>query len=79
MTNTYELRNKFFLENYNIAITREDFERNFSDNWHFRIIGFLRNQSHHVLFLMRLIVRSNSPLSSHSARKNCSSIGTVQE
>ena len=32
-----------------------------------------------LVFLTRLIVRSNSPLSSHSARKNCSSIGTVQE
>ena len=27
-----------------------------------------------LVFLTRLIVRSNSPLSSHSARKNCSSI-----
>ncbi len=30
MTNTYELRYKFFLEDYNTAITREDFERNFT-------------------------------------------------
>ena len=26
MTNAYELRNHFFLEDYNTAITREDFE-----------------------------------------------------
>ena len=30
MTNTYELRNRFFLEDHNTAITREDFERNFT-------------------------------------------------
>ena len=30
MTNTYELRNRFFLEDYNTAITREDFDRNFT-------------------------------------------------
>ena len=40
-----------------------------------------RSHLNHIflVFLTRLIVRSNSPLSSHSARKNCSSIGTVQE
>ena len=31
MTNAYELRNHFFLEDYNTAILREDFERFFRD------------------------------------------------
>ena len=30
MTNAYELRNHFFLEDYNTAITREDFENFFT-------------------------------------------------
>ncbi len=30
MTNAYELRNHFFLEDYNTAILREDFERHFT-------------------------------------------------
>ena len=30
MTNTYALRNHFFLEDYNTAILREDFERFFT-------------------------------------------------
>ena len=30
MTNAYELRNHFFLEDYNTAITREDFESFFT-------------------------------------------------
>ncbi len=30
MTNTYELRYKFFLEDYSTAITHEDFKRNFT-------------------------------------------------
>ena len=30
MTNAYELRNYFFLEDYNTAITREDFEAHFT-------------------------------------------------
>ena len=30
MTNTYELRYQFFLEDYNTAITREDFENFFT-------------------------------------------------
>ena len=30
MTNAYELRNHFFLEDYNTAITREDFETFFT-------------------------------------------------
>jgi hypothetical protein len=30
MTNVYELRNHFFLEDYNTAILREDFERHFT-------------------------------------------------
>ena len=30
MTNAYELRNHFFLEDYNTAITREDFDRFFT-------------------------------------------------
>ena len=30
MTNTYELRNKFFLVDYKTAITREDFEHFFT-------------------------------------------------
>ena len=30
MTNAYELRNYFFLEDYNTAITREDFDRFFT-------------------------------------------------
>ena len=30
MTNAYELRNYFFLEDYNTAILREDFERFFT-------------------------------------------------
>ena len=30
MTNAYELRNNFFLEDYNTAITREDFDRFFT-------------------------------------------------
>ena len=30
MTNTFELRYKFFLVDYNTAITHEDFERNFT-------------------------------------------------
>ena len=32
-----------------------------------------------VFLRILLIVRSNSPLSNHSARKNCSSIGAVHE
>ena len=30
MTNAYELRTHFFLEDYNTAITREDFEKHFT-------------------------------------------------
>ena len=30
MTNAYELRNQFFLEDYNTAITREDFDTFFT-------------------------------------------------
>ena len=32
-----------------------------------------------IRFLIRVIFLSNSPLLSHLVRKNCSSIGTVQE
>ena len=30
MKNAYDLRNHFFLEDYNTAITREDFDRHFT-------------------------------------------------